>query len=192
MHAGGEEGEIFRNRKGYFSLNVQTVSDADLRIRNIVARWPGSCHDQTIFNNSRLKFNLENGRFRNFHLIGDSGYAVEKFLLTPLQNVNTEPEALYNEALIRTRNVVERKYGVWKRRFPILSQGIKVDVDTAMVIIVATAVLHNMAIEMNEVMPEVEEVEEDVVNANLENINLNAPGVGHQYRALFINENFNI
>lgn len=188
---GGNDGEIYRNRKGYFSLNVQTVSDASLKIRNIVARWPGSCHDQTVFNNSRLKFNFENGQFGRFHLIGDSGYAVKPYLLTPLQNTNTEPERLYNEALIRTRNVVERQYGVWKRRFPVLSRGIQVDINTALVIIIATAVLHNIAIDMNEDVPDNFDVPQEIgyevpVNVNEENQN------GHQLRIMFINENFNM
>jgi hypothetical protein len=26
-------------------LNVQTIADANLKIRDIVARWPGSAHD---------------------------------------------------------------------------------------------------------------------------------------------------
>lgn len=36
---GGRDAEIYRCRKGYFALNVQTVCDAQLKIRNIVARW---------------------------------------------------------------------------------------------------------------------------------------------------------
>lgn len=48
-------GEEFRNRKGYFSLNVQAICDADLKFMNVVARWPGSAHDATIFNNSILR-----------------------------------------------------------------------------------------------------------------------------------------
>lgn len=37
---GGEDAEIFRSRKSYFALNVQTVSDVKLRITDIVVRWP--------------------------------------------------------------------------------------------------------------------------------------------------------
>lgn len=29
---GGEDSEVFRNRKGYFSLNTQVVGDASLKI----------------------------------------------------------------------------------------------------------------------------------------------------------------
>lgn len=52
---GGEQAETYRNRKGFFSINVQTVCDAHLRIQDIVARWPGSAHDSTIFINSSLR-----------------------------------------------------------------------------------------------------------------------------------------
>jgi hypothetical protein len=41
-------------------------------------------------------------------------------------------------------------FGTWKRRFPVLAYGVRLKLDTALVVIVATAVLHNMAIDMNE------------------------------------------
>ncbi|KAJ8959623.1 hypothetical protein NQ318_021809 [Aromia moschata] len=49
---------------------------------------------------------------------------------------------------LRTRNVVERQYGVWKHRFPILKYGMRLKLNTTMVVIVATVVLHNIAIEV--------------------------------------------
>lgn len=62
---GGEDGEVFRNRKGYYSINVQLITDANLKIRDIVARWPGSQHDSTIFSHSRIKTKFENAEFPN-------------------------------------------------------------------------------------------------------------------------------
>lgn len=43
-------------------MNVRTIADANLRIMNDVARWPGSMHDNIIFANSevRQKFEEEN------------------------------------------------------------------------------------------------------------------------------------
>ncbi|CAH2015230.1 unnamed protein product [Acanthoscelides obtectus] len=66
----------------------------------------------------------------------------------------------------RTRNVVERQYGVWKRRFPILKLGMRLDVHTVMAIIVATAVLHNIAIEENEAISEewIDHFEDEEIN----------------------------
>lgn len=54
MFVGGEDAEVFRNRKSYFSLNVQVTANTDREIIDIVSRWPGSVHDSTIFNNSNL------------------------------------------------------------------------------------------------------------------------------------------
>lgn len=35
----GENAELFRNRKGYFSINVQAVVDADCKFEDLVARY---------------------------------------------------------------------------------------------------------------------------------------------------------
>ena len=51
---GGEDAKLFRNRKDYFSLNVQAVCDTKLMFTNIVCRWPGSTQDNRIFDNSAL------------------------------------------------------------------------------------------------------------------------------------------
>ncbi|CAK1580190.1 unnamed protein product [Parnassius mnemosyne] len=54
---------------------------------------------------------------------------------------------------IRTRNAVERSYGVWKRRFPVLALGLRVKLDNALVIIMATAVLHKILRQQGETVP---------------------------------------
>lgn len=150
---GGPNAEIFRNRKGFFSINVQAVCDADLQIRNIVARWPGSVHDSTIFNDSSLCAHLERGEYENGFLLGDSGYACRPFLLTPVLNPRTAAEEAYNLSHRTTRNAIERCFGVLKRRFPCLSLGLRTKMNTTLATIVACAVLHNIAIFTNDNEP---------------------------------------
>lgn len=58
---GGDNAEIFRNRKGYFSLNVQCIAGPDMEFYNIVARWPGSAHDTRIFDSSDVKTEFREG-----------------------------------------------------------------------------------------------------------------------------------
>jgi hypothetical protein len=154
--AGGENAELFRNRKGYFSLNVQTVCNSNLEITNIVARWPGSVHDSTIFSNSRLRANFEDGAYENSLLLGDSAYPSKQYLVTPLLNPQTAAERLYNESHIQTRNIIERLFGIWKRRFPILAIGMRYHLHRIMPIIVATAILHNIARRNNDAVPNVD------------------------------------
>lgn len=101
--------------------------------------------------------------------LGDSGYANKDYLLTPLLNPDNEAKHLYNEAHIRTRNSVERAIGVWKRRFPILAYGLRYKPEFASNIIIATAVLQNIAIENNEpVPPPPENINEDELNYLIE------------------------
>ena len=137
---GGNDAEYFRNRKEYFSINVQTVSDHRLRVMDIVARWPGSSHDATIFNNSRLKHRFEEGDFGNCVLLGDSGYPLKKYLLTPI------------------------------RRFPVLSLTCRLKIKTVLNLIVACAVFHNIAIDKNDIAEEVniqENQDTDPINLNI-------------------------
>ncbi|GBN13781.1 Putative nuclease HARBI1 [Araneus ventricosus] len=143
---GVSNAELFRNRKGFLSLNVQILSDPDLYIRNIVARWPGSVHESTIFENSSLRAKFEAGVISpKYHLIGDNGYGFSTYLLTPFLNPRTQSERRYNFSHIRTRNVVERQHGLWKERVSCLLTKLRCSLDNAMTIIVATAVNHDIA-----------------------------------------------
>ncbi|KAK5650112.1 hypothetical protein RI129_001141 [Pyrocoelia pectoralis] len=161
---GGPEAEIYRNRKGFFSLNLQAVCDARCRIENIVCRWPGSSHDSTIFNNSQLRAQFERGHYGDHLLVGDSGYAIRRYLITPLGNTRTAAENLFNESQIRTRNPIERTFGIWKRRFPILSLGIRVKLERIEAIVIATAVLHNIAKLYNDPLPDINDEEVEAIN----------------------------
>ncbi|KAF0728338.1 putative nuclease HARBI1 [Aphis craccivora] len=115
-------GEQFQNRKGYFSINVQAVCTSNLVITHLVARWPGSVHDSTIFDNSMLRAQFEN-EFGTCVLLGDGGYPSRSYLLTPLPNPQSESERRYQKAQIGTRNMIVRLFGIWKRRFPVLAIG---------------------------------------------------------------------
>jgi len=150
-----------------------------LDIIDIVARWPGSTHDSTIFNNSRIKSLFEANRFNDGLLLGDSGYPNLSYLMTPLLNPTTAAEQmkLYNEAQIRTRSKIERCFGIWKRRFAVLSIGSRFEtVERILPIVIATAVLYNIAQQENEyvVNPEIyNNVIAEMQNVNLDNRNIN-------------------
>ena len=142
--------EIYRCRKGYFSINVQAVCDAQLKFTNVIARWPGSTHDSTIFNNSPLNADFEMGAFGNSYLLGDNGYACKLHLLTPFLNPNTPSQEAYNHSHKSTRNSIERSFGILKKRFPCLHFGLRNKMETSLCIIVACFVLHNMCIDLGD------------------------------------------
>ncbi|XP_022175254.1 putative nuclease HARBI1 [Myzus persicae] len=149
---GGDNAETFRNRKGYFSINTQCICNPWLKIMDIVARWPGSSRDQIIFDNSLIKSKFENEIIKGY-LLGDGGYEVKPYLMTPLLNPTTRSQQLYNESQIRTRNVIERCFGVHKRRFPVLSKGITTSLINTQAIIVSCAIIHNICIDLHDELP---------------------------------------
>ncbi|XP_069673205.1 putative nuclease HARBI1 [Periplaneta americana] len=113
----------------------------------------GSEHGSRIFQNSRLYVRYVQGEFTSY-LLGDAGYSCQRILLTPLLNPVTPADHRYNGAHKRTRNVVERMFGLWKKRFPCLSVGLRNKFENAPKIIVACAVLHNLSLEINDNLPE--------------------------------------
>lgn len=151
---GNEDAERFRNRKGYCSLNVQAICNANMEFSDIVARWPGSSHDSTIFNNCQQRARFEQGTYGDAVLLVDAGYPCRRYLMPPLDVALTPEENLYNESQIRSRNIVERLFGCWKRRFPVLAVGMNVRLDNTFPIVVATAVLHNMLRRVGEGIPQ--------------------------------------
>ena len=80
---GGDTAELFRNRKGFFSINAQAICDHDLILTNGVARWPGSTHDSRIFESSNICARLERREIQGI-LIDDNGYPLRPYLITPL------------------------------------------------------------------------------------------------------------
>ncbi|KAJ3623608.1 hypothetical protein Zmor_004405 [Zophobas morio] len=174
---------IYVNRKNYHSINVQLVCDANLRILNVNARYPGSTHDSFIWNNSNVLDFLQNLHTRGhstYYVLGDSGYALRPWLMTPIQNVvpNT-PEGRYNESQKRTRSIIERCNGVLKMRFRCLLKHrvLHYHPEKAGKIIKVCVVLHNMCIANN-----VEEQEDnDEVEVDF-GMNINDEQIAHNER----------
>ena len=140
-----ENAMAFVNRKQVYSINVQAVCDSDAFITNIVARCPGSTHDSRIFENSNIADKLRDGALDGI-LLGDSGYACRAYLLTPILKPKNAGEVRYNTAHRRTRCVIERCFGMLKRRFPCLHLGLRTALANTSVITVATSELHKFAL----------------------------------------------
>ncbi|KAJ1100788.1 hypothetical protein NDU88_005863 [Pleurodeles waltl] len=169
---------LFRNRKCTHSLNIQVVCDAHYVITDIVAKFPGSTHDSYIFRHSGIHQRLERGEFGDGYLLGratdtlqtytqvtvhtnqdfltvyflcptgDSAYALRPWIMTPFLTPSNECERRYNNAHKRTRNLIERTFGLLKARFRCLHRSggaLQYTPITAFKIVVACAILHNIA-----------------------------------------------
>lgn len=92
-----------------------------MQFLNVNARYPGATHDAAIWEVSTVHRHMER-RYqegeRNTWLIGDSGYPLQPWLMTPIPDaLPGTPEERYTSRHISARNVIERAFGVLKNRF---------------------------------------------------------------------------
>nr|CAH0108003.1 unnamed protein product [Daphnia galeata] len=142
--------EIYVNRKGYHSINVQGICDAECNFLSVSASKPGSSHDSNVFADSVIGRAFKNNEFGQSYLLGDSGYACTPFLLTPYSQPEGRAEERFNTAHKNTRNTIERIFGTVKRRFHCLHGEIRLQPGRTCRVIMACCVLHNIARKRNQ------------------------------------------
>ncbi|XP_037523733.2 putative nuclease HARBI1 [Rhipicephalus sanguineus] len=148
----------YMSRKGFYALNTMITCDADLWILDINPCFPGSCHDSWVWRRSSLRRHVGAELRLGECLLGDSGYPLEPWLMTPVlgRPASGTPESEYNKAHTTMHNVVERCIGVLKSRFRCLQRyrTLLYNLDKAATIIASCAALHNIAMAAREPVPE--------------------------------------
>ncbi|KAJ8964356.1 hypothetical protein NQ314_004967 [Rhamnusium bicolor] len=172
----GFPGILFYNRKEFYSINVQCIVGADLKLLALNARYIGSVHDSAIWATSAIRMLLleeyQIGH-RNSWLIGDGGYPLEPWLLTPVSGPNiNDHEQKFNRAHRSTRNVAERFNGVFKAIFTCCSadRTLHYAPEKASKIINACGIIYNIYLNRHD-FEEVEETNDDIENQNDEPLN---------------------
>ena len=123
----------YYNRKGWYSMILQGIVDANYCFMDVCIRWPGSVHDARVFAHSNVyrkiteeqllpqKYIQVQGVDIPVFLIGDSAYLIKTWLMKPFpQNrIHTEAQKTFNYIyrLSRARIVVENAYGRLKGRW---------------------------------------------------------------------------
>ncbi|XP_053960625.1 putative nuclease HARBI1 [Anastrepha ludens] len=165
---------LYFNRKGYYSINAMIICDNKMRIRYVNAQYPGSNHDAHIWNVSSARNFFENKYLngeRNTWLLGDAGYALEPWLMTPFRSPTTgSVEGNYNKIHAKARNTIERAIGVFKNRFRCLLGARELYYEPMKVcqIVNVAAALHNICIHYRVVDDFSENVEENYFNQTYE------------------------
>jgi len=175
----------FWSRKQCYAINVQAIGN-DRLIYDLDVGWPGSTHDARIWKRSEAKSYLEE-EGGPFYIVGDSGYPISEMLMKPYtteEAANNRQRKKFNAKLSGMRTMMsECLYGVWKRRFPII-KSLRTDFLLSQKIIIATAVLFNIARILGDEDFEEEDLDEDnEENGAVEN-NLGRDGVGNNEAAI--------
>ncbi|KAI7951580.1 hypothetical protein MJO28_007264 [Puccinia striiformis f. sp. tritici] len=144
----------YRNCKGFLSQNVLGVCDFGMRVG-----WEGTAHDARVLRDAWSKdFKIRQG----FFYLADAGYGLSRNILVPYRGTRYHlreqalagqrpetKEELYNLRHSSLRNVIERCFGVFKRRFKIMTQASEYQLEQQYDLVLACACLHNINVRKN-------------------------------------------
>ncbi|KAL3338182.1 hypothetical protein AABB24_030365 [Solanum stoloniferum] len=147
------------------SMILQAIVDPDMRFLDVLAGWPGSLSDSEVLKSSRFfelaeegkrlsgeKFNLSNDTELREYIVGDSGFPLLPWLLTPYTGRElSDHQADYNKRHFATRKVAQRALARLKDKWKII-QGVmwRPDKQKLPRIILVCCLLHNILIDLDD------------------------------------------
>ncbi|CDO78092.1 hypothetical protein BN946_scf184729.g1 [Trametes cinnabarina] len=148
-----EERPASRNRKGGVSQNCLACCSFDLLFQHVLSGWEGSVADATLFADARQhSLPIPEGKI----YLGDAGFPMCDVLLVPYRGVRyhlaewgraearpMNAQELFNLRHASARNVVERIFGILKRRFKILTIPCEFSMAVQARILPALCAIHN-------------------------------------------------
>ena len=154
-----KSGSIYYNYKGYFSIILLAIVDADYKFLWCNIGAPGSASDVGVFNGSRLRPALEAGtlswpdpeplpgddRDMPYFLVGDDAFPLRKWMVKPygLRGL-THRERVFNYRCSRARRVVENGFGILANRWRCLLTSLEQHPPTCTNIVECSVTLHNL------------------------------------------------
>eukprot|EP01135_Chromosphaera_perkinsii_P006098 Nk52_evm2s397 gene=Nk52_evmTU2s397 len=147
--------DTFFCRKGFPALNVQAVCDNSKRFIYVAIR-SGSTPDCSVFSRSQFGRNIESTIPFGMHLVGDGGYSLRNYMMTPYPTekkdeysyyILDKDERHYNYVHSVTRMVIEMAFGILKMRWRALNYELPFTNHSSNVkLIISCIILHNICI----------------------------------------------
>jgi hypothetical protein len=154
-----KSGSMYYNYKGFYSVVLMALVDADYKFIWADVGGTGSASDAQIYNASELKECVEDGTIGfpdpdpipndyqdvPYFFIGDDAFALRPTMMKPysLRGL-TNDERIFNYRLSRARRVVENSFGILANLFQVLLTAMQHHPSTVKVIVKACMVLHNL------------------------------------------------
>uniref|UniRef100_A0A2M4CZJ2 Putative nuclease HARBI1 n=1 Tax=Anopheles darlingi TaxID=43151 RepID=A0A2M4CZJ2_ANODA len=120
VNPGKDPKRVYRNKKGFYSLNVLLACDHELVFRSVEAKYPGAYQDGFIWNISALRQKMyeDYERGERPRLVGDAAFPQDYILFTPYRNaVPGSREELYNQKHKQAKSIIDRAIALLKTRF---------------------------------------------------------------------------
>ena len=152
-------GSQYFNYKGFHSIVLLGLVDADYKFIWVNIGAPGACSDAQIWNQSDLREHISDEKIHvppaepipgddkdmPYFIVGDDAFALKSWLMKPFSRRNMErDERIFNYRLSRARRVVENAFGILANRFQCLLTTLKQTPNNVESITLACVCLHNI------------------------------------------------
>ena len=154
-----ESGSVYHNYRGFFSIILLALVDADYKFIWADVGANGSTSDCSIFNRSALRAGIEaetlnipdpdplpqDDKDTPYFIVGDDAFPLRLRLMKPFSKRDmTVEERVFNYRLSRARRIVENAFGILASRFQCLLGTMRQEPETVTSIIMAAMCLHNL------------------------------------------------
>ncbi|XP_065369299.1 putative nuclease HARBI1 [Calliphora vicina] len=160
---------LYKNSKGYSSLNVMLICDHNMAITYVDANQPGSFNNAYVWDHSSadnyLRTNYLNGKV-NTWVIGNSTYKLLPYMMTPYRNQISDHQQLFNEKHWEIRDITKQCINIMKNRFRCLitPTGLQYIPEKAVKIVITCCILHNICIAYKQNWQPCDTCGDDIVN----------------------------
>lgn len=151
-------GSQYFNYKGYFSMILLAMCDANYCFTAIDVGSYGRSNDAGVFRRSNLGKAIEEKQFPfpdpneiqehgpkiPFVIIGDEAFPLKPNLMRPFPGDSlNDQQRIYNYRHSRARRVIENAFGILARKFRIFYRPIDMDPSNAEFVVLSACILHN-------------------------------------------------
>lgn len=154
-----QSGSLYHNYKGFFSIILLALVDADYKFLWADVGSMGHMSDAQIFNDSELRDCFEDGTINlpppepmtnddkpfPYFMLADDAFALRTYLMKPYSKRGmTDEELVTNYRISRGRRVVENAFGILASRWQALLTTLQQYPKVAVVVVEAAICLHNL------------------------------------------------
>ena len=156
--APANSGTLFHNYKGFFSIVLLAICDANYCFTLVDIGQIGSNNDSGVLANSSIGKQFEENRMKlpagrhvpdcpysslPYYLVGDEIFTLKSWLIKTFPEKLTEEQSVYNYRHSRPWRVIENSFGILIARWRILSKPIKVNEENVENYVWTAICLHN-------------------------------------------------
>lgn len=154
-----ESGTLFHNYKGFFSIILLAVCDANYCFTLIDIGQYGSNNDSGVLARSEMAKRFEDGTIKlpkpttvdgcsldplPYYMVGDEIFPLKTWLMRPYPGKQLQEDgAIYNYRHSRARRVIENAFGILVARWRLFNTPINASVENIEKYVKAALVLHN-------------------------------------------------